>query len=56
MLSIPGLSGSTCDGYSRRELLRVGGAGFIGLSLAQILQLQGAQTARADDAKPNQKD
>jgi uncharacterized protein (DUF1501 family) len=40
MLSIPGLSGSTCDGPSRRELLRVGGAGILGISLGQLLQLQ----------------
>ena len=40
MLSIPGNPGSTCDGYSRREFLRVGGAGLFGVSLANILWLQ----------------
>ena len=35
MLSIPGISGSTCDGFSRRELLRVGGCGLFGLSLSE---------------------
>ena len=40
MISIPGLSGSTCDGFSRREFLRLGGAGLIGLSLGDILRLQ----------------
>jgi hypothetical protein len=40
MLSIPGKSGSTCDGFSRREFLRVGGAGMLGLSLGDILRLQ----------------
>ncbi len=40
MLSIPGKPGSTCDGFSRREFLRVGGAGLVGLSLADVLQLQ----------------
>jgi len=40
MLSIPGKSGSTCDGFSRREFLRVGGAGLFGLSLGDIFQLQ----------------
>jgi hypothetical protein len=25
MISIPGTSGATCDGFSRREFLRVGG-------------------------------
>src|SRR3954466_7492440 len=49
MLSIPGLPGSTCDGFSRRELLRVGGAGLFGLSLAQVLQLQAAQKALAQE-------
>src|SRR6266550_3857018 len=49
MLSIPGKPGSTCDGFSRRELLRVGGAGLFGLSLAQVLQLQSAQKAFAQD-------
>src|SRR5688572_21248366 len=45
MLSIPGKSGSTCDGYSRRELLRVGGIGLLGLSLGQVLQLQSLAAA-----------
>jgi len=43
MLVIPGSFGKdTCDGYSRRELLRVGGSAFFGLSLANLLQLQKA--------------
>src|SRR5438445_6960566 len=46
MLSIPGKPGSTCDGFSRREFLRVGGAGMLGISLADILALE----ARADTA------
>ena len=47
MLSIPGLPGATCDGVSRRELLRVGGAGLLGISLANLLQLEaiGAPTS-----------
>jgi uncharacterized protein (DUF1501 family) len=40
MLSIPGQPGATCDGVSRRELLRVGGAGLLGISLANLLQLE----------------
>src|SRR3954449_10986682 len=40
MLSIPGRPGKTCDGFSRRELLRVGGAGLIGLSLPEFLRMQ----------------
>src|SRR5207247_1071730 len=46
MISIPGKPGSTCDGFSRREFLRVGGAGMLGISLADILALE----ARADAA------
>src|SRR5579864_8897940 len=40
MLSIPGQPGATCDGVSRRELLRVGGAGLLGVSLSGLLQLE----------------
>src|SRR5215210_4462641 len=55
MLSIPGQPGATCDGISRRELLRVGGAGLLGISLANLLQLEaiGAATAPTDAAKRN---
>src|SRR5438105_9564749 len=43
MLVIPGQSGKdTCDGFTRRELLRVGGSAMFGLSLAHILGLQKA--------------
>lgn len=51
MLSIPGESGSTCDGFSRREFLRVGGAGLIGLSLADIFHLQALAESAPDSAK-----
>lgn len=40
MLSIPGRPGATCDGMSRRELMRVGGAGLLGVSLANLLSLE----------------
>ena len=40
MLSIPGRMGKTCDGYSRREFMRVGGATLLGLSLPQFFSLQ----------------
>ena len=40
MLSIPGLPGANCEGMSRRELLRVGGAGFLGLSLGDALAIE----------------
>jgi uncharacterized protein (DUF1501 family) len=52
MLSIPGLPGATCDGVSRRELLRVGGAGLLGLSLANLLQLEAAGAGAAAGGRP----
>src|SRR5579871_6867367 len=45
MLSIPGNSVRDCDGVTRRELLRIGGAGMLGLFLPEFLQLEaGAAT------------
>ncbi len=47
MLVIPGAaSRDTCDGVTRRDLLRVGGSGLLGVSLAQMFALQKA-TANA---------
>ena len=41
MLVIPGDRGTvTCDGLTRRELLRVGGSAMLGMTLPQILQMQ----------------
>jgi hypothetical protein len=49
MLVIPGQIGrDTCDGVSRRELIRVGGASALGLSLSSILQ---AEESRAKGAR-----
>ncbi len=43
MLVIPGgYSKDTCDGLTRRDLLRVGGASLFGLSLPNLLRLQAA--------------
>src|SRR5438309_10019353 len=43
MLVIPGFTGKdTCDGITRRELLRVGGSAVFGFSLANLLGLQKA--------------
>ncbi|MBA4068088.1 MAG: DUF1501 domain-containing protein [Isosphaera sp.] len=48
MLVIPGAAAaSDCDRVTRRDLLRVGGSGVLGLSLGQLLTLQGA-TAKAN--------
>ncbi len=45
MLVIPGDQGkATCDGMTRRELLRIGGSAMLGLSLADLMSLQ----AKAD--------
>ncbi len=41
MLVIPGQAGrATCDGMTRRELLRVGGSAMLGVTLADILKLK----------------
>ncbi len=43
MLVIPGrTSKDTCDGVTRRELLRVGGSAMFGISLASMLRMQQA--------------
>jgi hypothetical protein len=48
MLVIPGQYGKdTCDGFSRRELLRVGGSALLGLSLPSMLKTTAAQAAAA---------
>ena len=44
MLAIPGFTGrDTCDGVSRRDLIRIGGSGVLGISLANLFALQSAQ-------------
>lgn len=46
MLVIPGrTSKDTCDGVTRRELLRVGGSAIFGLTLADMLRFQQASAA-----------
>ncbi len=46
MLAIPGFeSKDTCDGVTRRDLMRVGGSAVLGLSLANLFALQGSATA-----------
>ena len=50
MIIVPGQPGKDlCDrhlGVTRRDLLRVGGSGLLGLSLGSMLQLQAASAAR----------
>jgi len=51
MLVIPGEGGrATCDGMTRRELMRVGGSALLGLSLADIFNFQ--QRAAASPGDP----
>ncbi len=51
MLVIPGSTGKdTCDGVTRRDLLRVGGSAFLGLSLADLFRLQAAAKKDAPGA------
>ena len=55
MLAIPGFTGrDTCDGVSRRDLLRIGGSSVLGISLANVLALQasGANNAPVPKATP----
>ena len=48
MLVIPGYSGKdTCDGVTRRDLIRVGGSAVFGFSLANLLGLQKAQAKQS---------
>src|SRR5271154_2895016 len=51
MIVVPGQPGKDlCDrslGVTRRDLLRVGGSGLLGMSLGTMLELQAASSARA---------
>ncbi len=52
MLVIPGQYGKdTCDGFSRRELLRIGGSAVFGFSLPAILRATSAKAATADASR-----
>src|SRR5271165_1300334 len=52
MIIVPGQAGKDlCDpqlGMTRRDILRVGGSGLLGLSLGSMLQLQAASARAAD--------
>ena len=49
MLVIPGRAGKdTCDGITRRELIRVGGSAMFGMSLANMFRLQRATAGEAN--------
>ena len=51
MLSILGRGTKLCDGITRREVLRVGGLAFGGLTLADVLRLQAASPSPAKAAR-----
>jgi hypothetical protein len=51
MLSILGQGTKLCDGLTRRELLRVGGLAFAGLTLADVLRLRANAAADAGRGK-----
>jgi hypothetical protein len=53
MLVIPGRSGKdTCDGVTRRELLRVGGSAVLGISLGTLFRLQEAAAKQGAGGGP----
>ena len=53
MLVIPSRPGKdTCDGITRREILRVGGSATLGISLADIFSLQKASAASNQSGGP----
>jgi len=47
MLRVLGHPKRLCDGLTRRELLQVGGAGFLGLSLNQLLEAKSVSSPRS---------
>ena len=51
MLSLSQIPGRLCDGFSRREFLRVGGAAMLGISLPQFLSLQAKANTAVDPSK-----
>jgi len=53
MLSINGRNRRLCDGFSRRDILRVGGLGALGLTLPRVLESRrAAQAAGKERATP----
>src|SRR2546429_2578004 len=51
MLTIPGRPGHLCDGPTRRELLRVGSVGVLGLNLANFFQWKAQGASRLEGAR-----
>jgi hypothetical protein len=55
MLSIPGKPVRTCEGVSRRELMRVGGLSLLGLGLEDYFRLQAAPAKTETKITPRAK-
>src|SRR5579859_7668208 len=51
MLTIPGRPVRTCEGWSRRELMRVGGAGLLGLNLPEFLSWEASAAPAKVESK-----
>lgn len=51
MLTILGQSMKTCGGLTRRDMLQVGGAGLLGVSLPKVLAAEAQNSSRAARAK-----
>eukprot|EP00913_Durusdinium_trenchii_P022811 g21415.t1 len=51
MLNVLGRSRQTCDGTTRRELLTIGGAGMLGMSLPKLWAAEKEQVAKQSRAK-----
>src|SRR4026209_373211 len=49
MLTIPGRPVRTCEGFSRRELMRIGGAALLGLNLPEFFSWKASAASRKND-------
>ena len=49
MLTIPGRPVRNCDGWSRRELMRIGGATLLGLNLPEFFSWKANAAAKIDN-------
>ena len=50
MFRILGNRRQLCDGFSRRDWLHVGGLGFLGMGMADVLRLQDVSSQQAHGA------
>ncbi|MEZ6140013.1 MAG: DUF1501 domain-containing protein [Zavarzinella sp.] len=53
MLVVPGLTGKdTCDGTTRRDLLRIGGSGLLGFTLADLFRAKSVANEKVSEGGP----